>query len=357
MKNHLLVILLLGFYQTYFAQNQQKGFTLKGKVQGEKYQGYMYLMYDRKKDSCLVVNNKFEFKGSVKYTSGALIGTDYSPADRDIYLENTAISLNILLKNESIAGVVPKIYPVILSLEGTETEKMQSDFSLFKLNAANDENYPIKIYDKLVELAKKQPHNSFVGNTLLELIDEGVPFTGAQVQLLLDSLDLEFQNSNVVPLLLQEMQNLKNPEIEQNIIDFSLPNPNNELISPTQFKGKYLLIDFWDTACAPCRAQFPALKQIYETYETASFKEASGFEILAVSFDKTEAIWKKTLAKEKVRWKNVLAAEGFQSKVAINYSVRFIPHNVLYDANGKLIAKDLSPKELAEFLERFLKKI
>jgi thiol-disulfide isomerase/thioredoxin len=355
MKNHLIAILLFGVFQTYFAQNQQNGFKLKGNIQGENYKGYMYLMYDGKKDSCLVINNKFEFQGSVKYASGALIGTDYSPADRDIYLENTAITLNVMLKNEDSAAIVPKLYPIILSLEGTETEKLQSDFTLLKSRLANDENYEIKMYEKLVDLAKKHPRNSFVGNTLLGLIDEGVIFTAVQLQTIVGTLDLDYQNSNVVPLLLQEIEHQKNPEIEQRIIDFSLPSLDNNVLSPTQFAGKYLLIDFWDTACAPCRAQFPALKKIYENYGTAPFKEASGFEILAVSFDKTAAIWKKTLAKEKVRWTNVLATEGFKSKVAIDYRVRFIPHNVLYDANGKLIAKDLSPNELEAFLKSCVK--
>jgi len=65
--------------------------------------------------------------------------------------------------------------------------------------------------------------------------------------------------------------------------DFTKPDVNGKAVSLSQFRGKYVLLDFWGSWCGPCRAANPHLKELYATYKD------KGFEILGVSSEKVSS--------------------------------------------------------------------
>ena len=60
--------------------------------------------------------------------------------------------------------------------------------------------------------------------------------------------------------------------------DFILPMMNNYKVQLSEFKGKYVLLDFWATWCPDCRKDIPAVKELYDKY-------GSKVEFIGVSFD------------------------------------------------------------------------
>jgi thiol-disulfide isomerase/thioredoxin len=115
--------------------------------------------------------------------------------------------------------------------------------------------------------------------------------------------------------------------------DFSLPDPNGKLIKLSDFKGKYVLLDFWSSYCKPCRALHPELKALY-----AALKPTGKFEILAVSADRTKAPWVKAIADDQITWPQVadLTNPG-RNKVVELYNITFIPAQYLIGPDGKIL--------------------
>lgn len=127
--------------------------------------------------------------------------------------------------------------------------------------------------------------------------------------------------------------------------DFAFPDVNGKKWSPKDFKGKYLIIDFWASWCGPCRAEIPHLKEVYKKYKD------KGLEILAVSVDAKEADWKKAMAEEKMAWPQINAKES--KPVMASYLFSGIPYLVVVDKEGNIIEKNLR----GETLDKKLKEI
>jgi len=86
-----------------FGQHKNNHFTLTGVIHGSTYKGYLYLYYDNKKDSCLVVNNQFYFKGKMPVANVGVFATSKATArDKDFYLENENIKMDITIEKKTI---------------------------------------------------------------------------------------------------------------------------------------------------------------------------------------------------------------------------------------------------------------
>ncbi len=68
----------------------------------------------------------------------------------------------------------------------------------------------------------------------------------------------------------------KAPKVVPN---FSLTSLDDQPLTRDNLKGKVVLLDFWATWCAPCRAAIPHLITLYETYHD------QGLEVIGVSLD------------------------------------------------------------------------
>lgn len=130
--------------------------------------------------------------------------------------------------------------------------------------------------------------------------------------------------------------------------DFSLPDVNGQLISLASLKGKYVLLDFWASWCAPCVAENPNLVKAYTRYA------AKGFEILQVSLDKDRDSWLNQIKKDRLNWKHVSDLKFWDSPIVKLYGINSIPFNLLLDKEGKVIAKDLRGEELEKELAKVL---
>ncbi|MCC5931099.1 MAG: AhpC/TSA family protein [Cyclobacteriaceae bacterium] len=172
--------------------------------------------------------------------------------------------------------------------------------------------------------------------------------TAEQLDATLSMMGNEVHNSPDYIRLSERVEVLKKVAEGQPAVDFTLDDPEGREVSLSSFQGKYLLIDFWASWCGPCRKENPHVVQVYE-----DFRE-KGFEILGVSLDTRREAWMDAIEKDGLEWYHVSDLKGWQSSAGQLYGVNSIPHTVLLDKDGIIIAKGLRAKELRNMLETLL---
>ncbi len=130
--------------------------------------------------------------------------------------------------------------------------------------------------------------------------------------------------------------------------EISLPNTKDSMVNLSSFKGKVVLVDFWASWCGPCRAANPAVVKLYKKYK------AMGFEVFGVSIDSEKKAWLKAIKKDKITYQQVNDDGGWQSRVALQYFVDFIPISFLLDKTGKIVAIDAAGQELENRIKMLL---
>lgn len=132
-------------------------------------------------------------------------------------------------------------------------------------------------------------------------------------------------------------------QLGETLPDFSAQDTLGRTVNLSDFRGKYVLVDFWASWCVPCRRENPNLVKIYEDYK------AKGFEIVAVSLDDRRDEWIKAIEKDRLNWFHVSDLAGpKKSALAKQYSIEGVPDNFLLDREGKIIGRNLRGNELRE---------
>lgn len=128
--------------------------------------------------------------------------------------------------------------------------------------------------------------------------------------------------------------------------DFTMNDLNGKprKLSDYVGKGNYVLVDFWASWCPPCRQEMPNLVALYKQYHK------KGFEIVGVSLDNKQENWEKGLKDLAMTWPQLSDLKGWKNEGAALYGVHSIPHTVLFDPQGNIVAKKLYDEKLREKL-------
>jgi len=105
--------------------------------------------------------------------------------------------------------------------------------------------------------------------------------------------------------------------------------------------NRYVLIDFWASWCAPCRASLPGIKALNDQFGD------KGLCIIGVSLDKEQEAWLNAISNFQMTWLQTSSLHYWDDEIAALYGVRAIPSTVLIDSNGTIIDRNVDIEELS----------
>eukprot|EP00388_Colpodella_angusta_P008439 GDKJ01023082.1.p2 GENE.GDKJ01023082.1~~GDKJ01023082.1.p2 ORF type:complete len:369 (+),score=27.06 GDKJ01023082.1:2108-3214(+) len=163
-----------------------------------------------------------------------------------------------------------------------------------------------------------------------------------------ENVDENLKKNSAVKSFVDRVAKLKAVQVGQMAPDFSINSIDGKTIKLADFKGKFVLIDFWASWCAPCRAENPNVVKAYQKYNSRNFT------ILGISLDKDKAAWAQAIKQDGLTWNHASELADFEGPTVRLYQVEAIPSSFLLDPTGKIIARNLRAEELDNFLNKTL---
>ena len=192
--------------------------------------------------------------------------------------------------------------------------------------------------------------NSYL--SLLALTSVGGPSPDVnEIEPLYNVLSDELKATEQARRLKTSMDQLKLTAIGALAPDFTQNDVNGLPVRLSSFKGKYVLIDFWASWCGPCRQENPNVVRLYNQYKS------KGFNILGVSLDEDKGDWQAAVAKDNLTWQQVSDLKKWDGATARLYHIEAIPSNFILDPQGNIVAKNITGKNLEEFLNKTFNKL
>ena len=199
--------------------------------------------------------------------------------------------------------------------------------------------------DVYLKFLKENPKSPIALYTLENYA--GYDIDPSVIEPMFDKLSQEAKNTASGKAFSSRINIAKKTAVGAMAMDFTQNDTLEKPVSLHDFKGKYVLVDFWASWCGPCRAENPNVVKAYNKYKDKNFT------VLGVSLDQPgkKQSWLDAIHKDSLTWTHVSDLKFWNNAVAQQYGIRAISQNLLIDPSGKIIAKNIRGEELNQKLD------
>lgn len=371
MKNIIMLSGLLALSVSLFSCKDNTTFTISGTIKNPAKLKIVYLLgadssaQFRTIDSAAInADGGYKFRHASAFVNLYKLKADTTQFDL-VAQNGDAIELNADLADNHHSYTVA----------GSETSEKIRAFDTFSQAFTNKNNKVIAEFNAKSQQAGRQPDSllkiymplfqknlAVYSAAVLQFIDDNkFSLAAFYASTALDAVKYESQliafaddirinkdlNKNpAVRNFIAAMDRIKPLSIGHKAPDFTISSLDGKTVKLSDYKGKYVMVDFWASWCVPCRQENPNVLKQYNSFRSR------GFNVLGVSLDKDKAAWQKAVREDKLAWTQTSDLQSFQGTPEQLYHIEAIPSNFIIDPQGNIAAKNIRGADLESFLSK-----
>ena len=302
-------------------------YTLDGTVDDTALNGEKIYIIDlntnQTVDSTVIADGKFSFSGKQDSATLALLNI------------SRVYNITFILENGKITPDWENN-----TAKGTPTNELLNNFKSTIENLQST-NASMEEFVAALEKFYKDNQTNYVGTIALSYLNSMV--STAEMEKLIDAASDFILSRNITQELISRISIQSTTAEGKPFVDFTIDQEDGSKVSLSDYvgKGKYVLVDFWASWCAPCRAEMPAIASLYNKYKNKNF------EVLGVAvWDKVENT-KTAIDELGLTWPQILDAQTIPTQI---YGIDGIPHLILFAPDGTIVSRNLRGDQLKEKL-------
>jgi len=369
MKNKAIISGVLMLSAFLFSCKDNNAFTISGTVKNPSKTKKVYLLqadsaaqFNVVDSAGLTSDGDYKFKRTAAYVNLYKLKAD--TAQFDLIAQNgDAIELNTDLADRHHAYTVSgsdasekiKAFDDFSKAYTERNNKVVAEFQEKSQKAGQHTDSLLKIY-----LPVFQKNQADYSGAVQKFIDENKSsLAGLFASTTLDPVQYEQQLIAYADAFKGNAELTKNPAIQSFIKamdkakplsighhapDFTITGIDGKQVKLSDYKGKFVMVDFWASWCVPCRQENPNVLKQYQKFHS------KGFNVLGVSLDKDKAAWQKAVSDDHLEWTQTSDLKSFEGQAEQLYHIEAIPSNFIIDPQGNIIAKNIRGADLEAFL-------